>query len=335
VWVLKVRTLGLPASTSLQLHANLDVRARGMRIVSEWSMTTYSLPAREETVVQLVIRRRDAALRPDNVFLAWSRVVSRLFKHATLARRTWQEFPKPSGNKYHLYCDARAASGLFSAVSLRARAAQKFWLTAPMHCRCYLEAFGTPQAPRDKRDGMYFQRQHGLQCGLHAANNAVGAKVLIAADLNDAASEVALEMAVRVQDAQQRRSTATPPEDAAVLHKRMREMLVGPAGGQWAADCVVRALSKKGFHAHRRPVDDLALEGSWLVFGDKFHRADRPYAHAAALRDGLWLDSESSVPMLLLDCELPSFRPWTVYLVDRLPPPPAPPTEPVDLTSVE
>jgi hypothetical protein len=85
---------------------------------------------------------------------------------------------------------------------------------------------------------MYFQRQHGLQCGLHAANNAVGAKVLIAADLNDAASEIAREMAVRARDAQQRRSTATP-EDVAVLQKRMREMLVGPAGGQWAADCVV------------------------------------------------------------------------------------------------
>jgi len=116
VWVLEVRTLGLPASTSLQLHANLDVCARGMRSVAEWSMTTYALPEREETVVQLVIRRRTAALRPDNIFLAWSRVVSNLFKHATLARRTWQEFPKPSGNKYHLYCDARAAAGLFPAV---------------------------------------------------------------------------------------------------------------------------------------------------------------------------------------------------------------------------
>jgi hypothetical protein len=91
-------------------------------------------------------------------------------------------------------------------------------------------------------------------------------------------------------------------------------MLVGPAGGQWAADCVIRALSRKGFYAHRRTVGELAFEGSWLVFGDKFHRADRPYAHAAALRDGLWMDSESSAPMLLLDCELPSFRPWTVYL---------------------
>ena len=55
VWVLEVRTLGLPASTSLQLHANLDVRAHSMRSVAEWSMTTYALPEREETVVQLVI----------------------------------------------------------------------------------------------------------------------------------------------------------------------------------------------------------------------------------------------------------------------------------------
>jgi hypothetical protein len=117
---------------------------------------------------------------------------------------------------------------------------------------------------------MYFQKQHGLQCGLHAANNAVGAKVLIAADLNDAADEIACEMAVRAREAQQRRST-TAPVDVAALQARMRKMLVGPAGGQWAADCVVRALSKKGYHAHRCPVDDLAFQGSWLLFGDKFH----------------------------------------------------------------
>jgi hypothetical protein len=117
IWVLEVRTLGLSANTSLQLHANLDGRARGMRSVAEWAMTTYALPEREETVVQLVIRRRTAALRPDNVFLAWSRVVSNLFKHATLARRMWQEFLTPSGgSKYHLYCDVRSASGLFPAV---------------------------------------------------------------------------------------------------------------------------------------------------------------------------------------------------------------------------
>jgi hypothetical protein len=117
VWVLEVRTLSLPPNTPSQLHANLDFRARSMRSVAEWSMTTYSLPERDEAVVQLVIRRRTAALRPDNVFLAWSRVVSGLFKHdTTLARRQWQEFPTPSGGKYHLYCDARAATGPLAAV---------------------------------------------------------------------------------------------------------------------------------------------------------------------------------------------------------------------------
>jgi hypothetical protein len=80
-------------------------------------MTTYSLPERDEAVVRLVIRRRTAALRPDNVFLVWSRVISSIFNHdTTLARRLWQAFPTPSGDQYHLYCDAQAASGSFPAV---------------------------------------------------------------------------------------------------------------------------------------------------------------------------------------------------------------------------
>ncbi len=77
--------------------------------------------------------------------------------------------------------------------------------------------------------------------------------------------------------------------------------------------------------------------GDWLLFGDKFHHADRPYAHAVALRGHMWLDSEASSPVLLVDPELPAaFRPWAYYQVDRLPSPPAPP-EPdmVDLTSDE
>ena len=77
---------------------------------------------------------------------------------------------------------------------------------------------------------MYFQRQHGLQCGMHAANNALGARILHGADLNEAANEIAREMAV-AREAQQRRSTAAP-EDVAVLQARVRKMLVDPAGGQ-------------------------------------------------------------------------------------------------------
>ncbi len=117
VWVLEVRLLNLPPNLPSQLHANLDFHARSMRSVAEWSMTTCSLPERDEAVVQLTIRRQTAARRPDNIFLAWSRVVSGLFKHdTTLARRKWEEFQSPSGGKYHLYCDARAATGPFAAV---------------------------------------------------------------------------------------------------------------------------------------------------------------------------------------------------------------------------
>jgi hypothetical protein len=57
---------------------------------------------------------------------------------------------------------------------------------------------------------IYFQSQHGLQCTLHAVNNAIGAKVLIAADLNKAADELALAMAMRSHEAQRRASSGKP-----------------------------------------------------------------------------------------------------------------------------
>jgi hypothetical protein len=91
---------------------------------------------------------------------------------------------------------------------------------------------------------MIFQRQCGLPCGLHAAYNAVGERLLVAADLNLAADEIGREMALRAHEAQRRSSGA--PKELAVLQKRIRKVLVGPAGGQWAADCVIRALAKRG-----------------------------------------------------------------------------------------
>jgi len=180
---------------------------------------------------------------------------------------------------------------------------------------------------------MYFQRQHGLQCGMHAANNAVGQRLLVAADLNHAADEIGREMALRAHEALRR--SAGAPEDLAVLQKRMRKFLVGPQGGQWSADCVIRALAKRGHYAHRSA--DITFVGDWLLFGDKFNHADRPYAHAVALRGSMWFDSEDSSPVLLVDRELPcTFRPWAIFQVDTIAPPPAP-TEPdmFDLTSDE
>ena len=163
---------------------------------------------------------------------------------------------------------------------------------------------------------MYFERQRsGIQSGLHAANNAIGTEVLVAADLNKAADGIVHETAVRAQEAQR------DPEDAAALQRRMRTLLVGPGVGQWSADCVIRALALRGYYAHRRAAADLTFEGNWLLFGDKF-RGGRPYAHAVALRGALLLDTESSAPMLLVDQKLPrAFRPWGCFQVDRLPAP--------------
>jgi hypothetical protein len=180
---------------------------------------------------------------------------------------------------------------------------------------------------------MYFQRQHGLQCTLHACNNAIGAKVLIAADLNKAADDLALAMATRSQEAQRRTGTGRT-EELESLQARCRMALVGPAGGQWSADCAWHALAKKGYFAHRRATADFDFKGDWIVLGDKFHNHNaRPYAHAVALRGNMWLDSEASSPCMLVDLELPTnFRPWGYFQVDQVPPPPTAPPEEVDLT---
>jgi hypothetical protein len=107
-------------------------------------------------------------------------------------------------------------------------------------------------------------------------NNVVGERLLVAADLNHEADELAREMALRTET--QRRRSTDSPEELAVLQQRVRKVLVGPTGGQWAADCVLRALAKRGFYAHRRSAAEFTFVGDWLLFGDKFHHADRPWA---------------------------------------------------------
>jgi hypothetical protein len=179
---------------------------------------------------------------------------------------------------------------------------------------------------------MHFQRQHGLQCGMHAANNAVGQRLLVAADLDHEATELGREMAVRAQEAQRRRSTGAP-EELAVLQKRTRKALVGPGGGQWSGDVVIRALARRGYYAHRRAAADLTFDrGDWLLFGDKFHKGNRPYGHAVAVRGSMWLDSEDSSPVMLVDCEMPeTFRPWVCFEINKQPPAGVPAEEEVDL----
>ena len=70
--------------------------------------------------MQLVIRRRTAARRGDNLFLGWSRIIARVFSlDATLPRRVWEECPAKSGGKFLLYCDVRAASEPFPEACRR------------------------------------------------------------------------------------------------------------------------------------------------------------------------------------------------------------------------
>ncbi len=111
VWVLELRVLNGPPTLPPQLHAALERRVRTMRSVAEWQMTTWIHPTRQEVVVQLVIRRRTAARRGDNLFLGWSRIVARVFSlDSTPPRRVWEECPTKSGGKFQVYCDVHASS---------------------------------------------------------------------------------------------------------------------------------------------------------------------------------------------------------------------------------
>jgi hypothetical protein len=91
-----------------------------MRSVAEFTVATLVYPERHEAVGPIVLHRRAAATRGDNVFLAWSRVASRTFKlEATLLRRMWTDCPTRSGRSFQLYCDARAASKPYARACRR------------------------------------------------------------------------------------------------------------------------------------------------------------------------------------------------------------------------
>ena len=74
---------------------------------------------------------------------------------------------------------------------------QRYGCTAPTLSHSF-QPCASLQLPKEQSMAtMYFQRQHGLTCTLHACNNAIGAKVLVRSDLNEAADELALAMALR------------------------------------------------------------------------------------------------------------------------------------------
>ncbi len=120
MWVMELRALNVPPTIPPQLHAALDRRVRTMRSAAEWQMTTRVHPTRQEVVLHLVMRRRTAAHRGDNIFLRWNRIVARVFNlDATPTRRVWEEWPTKSGGKFQSYCDVRAASEPFADTCRR------------------------------------------------------------------------------------------------------------------------------------------------------------------------------------------------------------------------
>jgi hypothetical protein len=120
VWQLELRALKVSLDRLPQLHAILDWRVRRMRSVAEFTVTTLVYPERHEAATLIVVRRRAAATRGDNVFLAWSRVASRTFKlEATLLRRVWTDCPIRTGGSFQLDCDARAASKPYALACRR------------------------------------------------------------------------------------------------------------------------------------------------------------------------------------------------------------------------
>ena len=121
VWQLELRALKFPLDRLPELHAILDRRVRMVRSVAEYTLTTMVYPERREAAALVIIRRRAAATRGDNIFLAWSRVISRTFKlDATLLRRIWEDCPtKSGGGTFQLYSDARSASEPYASACRR------------------------------------------------------------------------------------------------------------------------------------------------------------------------------------------------------------------------
>jgi hypothetical protein len=188
----------------------------------------------------------------------------------------------------------------------------------------------------------YFERQVAHHCTIHAANNALGQKILTLAAMNNMARSMAQQQAARTQDRQQAAAAKDPSRQVQRLQQLKLlhlKPLVGPLG-KFSPDVSFRLLrGRHGIYARHSMTSAFPM-GAWVILGEVAYpdphdssKAGGTYAHAVAVRDGCWLDSEQDRPFRLpVGDALPSyFTPWGYYSLSTDPIPEGEATVTVDL----
>ena len=189
---------------------------------------------------------------------------------------------------------------------------------------------------------LYFERQVGHNCTIHAANNALQQHVLTAAIMGRVARRLAREQAQRTRRHQQ--DTGRAVETLRVLTERAMPYLQGSMLGDWSPDVAYAALRERGIYAVHGRTQDFPQRGAWILTGETAVQgaadgaAGGTYAHSVAVLNGWWLDSERPRPVRLRPGNpLPVyFRVWACTRLTTTPPPPPPAqAEPIDLTQAD
>ena len=103
----QLRLMALPAPhTPRSLHEALEYALRQTRCLEDWTLTT--CPGANEVVATVLVQRRHAGVRTDNLFAVWARVLASVIKSnegdITIRRALWA----PVGQRgAQLWADAR------------------------------------------------------------------------------------------------------------------------------------------------------------------------------------------------------------------------------------
>lgn len=137
---------------------------------------------------------------------------------------------------------------------------------------------------------LYFEKQKGRNCTIHAFNNAVQYRAITTDDMKLASEEILEDKRKQLEKRRLKRNFNVEER-----LKEYQKLLYGD-NGYWSLDVLYIAALDKGFKLNHIPIDSkLSDNKSYIILGTKKGYNNKEYRHAVAWVEGKYLDSELSI----------------------------------------
>lgn len=154
---------------------------------------------------------------------------------------------------------------------------------------------------------MYFEKQKGRNCSIHAFNNAIQYKAITCQDMKNSLDEILNDKKKHLE----KRKLKKPKINVEEGIKNYKNMLMGK-GGYWSIEVLSRAIEDLDYKLKVIPItENLDDKKTYILLGVK----NNSYNHAIAYTKGKFLDSENLNKMAKLNS---NFSPYAIYEINKL-----------------